>query len=94
MQLARVIDQVISTVRHPTIGGCRLLLVQLVELDRASLQKKPPLVAVDCIGAGPGELVLTCEEGRAARQMIGTDCPVRTLILGLVDEPEPGRWTA
>lgn len=91
MQLARVIDQVISTTRHPTIAGCRLLLVQAVDLDRTTLLARPPLVAVDCVGAGPGELVLTCEEGRAARQIIGTECPVRTLILGLVDEPEPGR---
>ncbi len=90
MHLARVIDQVISTVRHPTLAGSRLLCVQLVELDRVTPQNKPPLVAVDVMGAGPGELVLCCEEGRAARQILNADAPVRTLILGIVDEPDAG----
>lgn len=87
MQLARVVNQVISTVHHPALDGQRLLLVKLVGLDRVTPLKRPPLVAVDTVGAGMGELVITCEEGKAARLVLNNDTPpVRTLILGIVDE--------
>lgn len=82
-----MIDQVVSTVHHPAINGQRLLLVQLMELDRQTPQARPPLVAVDTVGAGLGSLVITCEEGKAARLVLENDKPpVRTLILGIVDE--------
>jgi ethanolamine utilization protein EutN len=87
MQLGRVVDQVVSSVHHPALDGQRLLLVRLVDIDRVTPLKRPPLVAVDTIGANLGQLVLTCEEGKAARQVLKNDTPpVRTLILGVVDE--------
>ncbi|MBI2299254.1 MAG: EutN/CcmL family microcompartment protein [Armatimonadetes bacterium] len=87
MQLGRVIDQVVATIQHPALEGRRLLLVKLVGLDRQSLQKRAPLVAFDPVGAGVGQLVLLCEEGKAAQLILGDKrAPVRTLILGIVDE--------
>lgn len=87
MQLGRVIDEVISSHHHPALDGQKLLLVQLLAVDRQTPLKRPPLVAVDTVGAGRGALVLTCEEGKAARLVLNNDSPpVRTLILGIVDE--------
>ena len=87
MQLGRVIDQVVSTVRHPSTEGHRLLVVKLVTTDRQQLADGPPLVAVDTVGARAGQLVITCEEGRMAQEVLGHEqTPVRTLILGIVDE--------
>ncbi len=87
MQLGRVVDQVISTIHHPALDGQRLLLVKLVGPDRQILPKRAPLVAVDTVSAGVGQLVLTCEEGKAAKLVLANDSPpVRTLILGIVDE--------
>lgn len=87
MQLGRVIDQVVSTIHHPSLEGRRLLLVKPVGIDRTCPLPGAPLVALDIVGARVGQLVLTCEEGKAAQQVLGTDrAPVRTLILGIVDE--------
>jgi microcompartment protein CcmK/EutM len=88
MQLGRVVDSVVSAYHHPVVAGHKLLLVQLVQPDGRTPQPgRPPLVAVDTVGAGQGALVLTCEEGRAARQVLQHDRPpVRTLILGIVNE--------
>jgi microcompartment protein CcmK/EutM len=87
MQLARVVDQVISTIAHPALAGQRLLLVRLVATDGQTSLGRPPLVAVDPLGARVGQLVLTCEEGKAARLVLGNDmAPVRTFLLGIVDE--------
>ena len=87
MQLARVINQVISTTKHEALRGQRLLLVQPVGIDRSTPLKRAPLVAVDTMGAAVGQLVITCEEGKAARLVLQAAAPpVRTLILGIVDE--------
>ena len=77
----------ISTTHHPALDGQRLLVVQLMATDRVTPLKRPPLVAVDTIGAGLGQLVITCEEGKAAKLVLNNPAPpVRTLILGIVDE--------
>ncbi len=87
MQIGRVVDEVVSVHHHPALAGQKLLLVQPLALDRETPLDRPPLVAVDTVGAGRGALVLTCEEGRAARIMLNSDSPpVRTLILGIVDD--------
>jgi microcompartment protein CcmK/EutM len=44
------------------------------------------LIAVDTVGAGPGERVLVLDEGNGARQVVGsTDAPVRSVIVGIID---------
>lgn len=87
MQLGRVIDQVIATIQHPAMAGRRLLVVKLVGTDRQTYLKRAPLVALDPLGARVGQLVLTCEEGKAAALILDSkSAPVRTLVLGIVDE--------
>jgi hypothetical protein len=46
------------------------------------------VIAVDTVGAGPGELVLILDEGTSARQIVGetNGGPLRTVIVGIVDE--------
>lgn len=90
MQLGRVVDQVVSTVHHSALDGQRLLVIRLVGCDGQTPLGRPPLVAVDPLGARLGQLVLTCEEGKAAKQVLKNDAPpVRTFILGIVDEAGP-----
>ncbi|HAZ62114.1 MAG TPA: ethanolamine utilization protein EutN [Armatimonadetes bacterium] len=89
MQLARVRDQVVSTIHHPAVDGQRLLVVTVVGADGRTPVGRAPLVAVDPLGARTGQLVVTCEEGKAARQVLQNDAPpVRTFILAIVDEAE------
>ena len=85
MKLARVSGTVVSSVQVPALNGRKLLLCDLLRLDG-----KPDgssLIAVDTVGAGVGEVVLLLDEGNSARQVLGmTQAPVRTLVVGVVDE--------
>lgn len=87
MKLGIVIGQVVSTLRHPALEGRKLMVVQPVGPDFQP--EGEPLVALDTVNAGVGETVLVVEEGRAARLVLNIQrAPVRTLILGIVDEVE------
>ncbi len=55
MQLARVIGTVVSTIKNEALEGRKLLVVQ--SLNKNLEPSGKPLVAVDAIGAGVGELV-------------------------------------
>lgn len=87
MILARVTGRITSTIHHPSMEG-RTLLV----LDRLDAGGEPTggyLIAVDSAGAGAGETVLVLDEGNGARQILGgDDLPVRSVVVGVVDD-----WT-
>jgi len=84
MQLARVVGTVVSTQKHPTFEGAKLLLVQPVTLDDAP--RGTALLAVDSVGAGVHEKVLIVMEGRAAGEALGRKgAPVDAAIIGIVD---------
>ena len=85
MLLARVIGMATATVRHPSMKGCRLLVVQPVGPDGSSVDGDP-IVAVDLLGAGIGEKVIVSSDGQFTRQMIGSDVtPVRWSVIGIRD---------
>ena len=45
------------------------------------------VIAVDTVGAGAGETVLVLDEGNGARQILGgADLPVRSVVVGIVDD--------
>ena len=85
MKIGRVAQTVVSTIHAPAFEGRRLLLCDLLEPDGAPAGGY--LIAVDTVGAGAGETVLLLDEGNSARQIIGlTPAPVRTLVVGVIDE--------
>ena len=87
MQLARVIGRATSTVKHPSLEGWRMLLVQPVDIQGAA--DGEPLIAIDDLGAGRGDLVMMTSDGAAVRDMMKTDnTPVRWAVLGIADETE------
>lgn len=84
MELAVVVGQVVSTVKHPGLEHDRLLAVEMVDAD--GQPKGGIFVAVDPIGAGNGEWVLVVR-GSSARQAKATySTPVDMSIVGVVDE--------
>ena len=87
MQIARVIGTVVSTEKHRTFEGAKLLLVQPVNAD--DTPRGVVLLAVDGVGAGAHEKVLIVQEGRAAGEALGKKAaPVDAAIVGIVDEVE------
>lgn len=84
MILALVTGKAYSTHKHPTFEKMKTLLCQPL-----SLELKPsgmPILAVDSVGAGEGEVVLVIKEGRSARDFTGNPvAATRTMIVGIVD---------
>jgi microcompartment protein CcmK/EutM len=88
MIFARVTGNVVCTQKDEKLVGCKLLLVQPVDLAGAA--KGNPIVAVDSVGSGEGELVLLVQ-GSSARQTSRTQGnPVDAVIFAIVDTVEQG----
>ena len=86
MQLALVIGRATATIKHASLRGRTLLLVQPRMVD-GQTPDGPPLLVVDGIGAGIGETVMITSDGAAARQLLKSDkTPVRWTTIGIKDE--------
>ncbi len=86
MQIARVIGNVVSTVKNEALGGRKLLLVQT--LDAALRDKGKPMIALDAVGAGVGELVFWCRGKEASFPFKRDETPTDCTIVGIIDSPE------
>jgi ethanolamine utilization protein EutN len=86
MQLARVIGTVVATVKNEALGGRKLLVIQ--SLDARLRPQGKPLVALDSIGAGRGELVFWCRGKEASFPFRREDTPTDCTIVGIVDSEE------
>ena len=85
MQLGRVIGQATATIKHPSMNGVRLAVVQMLNAKREP--EADPVVAADKRGAGVGQVVVLNSDGKAARELIGNDkSPVRWFVIAIVDE--------
>ncbi len=88
MQLARVVGSVVATRKEESLSGLKLLLVRPV--DEEGRDGANVLVAVDAVGAGPGEVVLIAA-GSSARQTVATDKrPVDAVVMAIVDSWDVG----
>jgi ethanolamine utilization protein EutN len=84
MQIGLVVGHGVSTVKHRSLSGWRLLLVQLLAADGQA--DGEPLLAIDSLGAGAGARVILTNDGASARELVGAkDSPVRWMVLGLCD---------
>jgi ethanolamine utilization protein EutN len=83
MQLARVIGNVVATVKNDSLEGRKLMVVQ--SLDSNLRPQGAPLVALDAIGAGVGELVFWCRGKEASFPFRREDTPTDCTIVGIVD---------
>lgn len=90
MLLARVEGNIVATRKHPSLAAWRLVICQPIGGDGQS--EGSPVIAIDSHGAGMHQQVVISSDGIAARKAVGVDkSPVRWLIVGIVDESEPGK---
>ena len=83
MQLGRVLGTATSTVKHPSLDGERLLVVQFEGVDgRADGE---PVLAFDRLGARRGDVVLLTSDGQMLQDQLGRDTPGRWSVMGLPD---------
>ncbi len=84
MQIGQVMGHAISSVKHPSMLGWRLLLVQLLGSDGKA--DGEPILAIDKLGSAVGERVIVSNDGKSARELVGhKNSPVRWLVLGICD---------
>ena len=88
MLLARVEGNVVSTRKHPSLDGWRLVICQ--PISQGGDPEGAPQVAIDAHGAGMHQRVIISSDGSAARLAVGDPkSPARWIIIGIVDEKEP-----
>jgi len=88
MLLARVEGNVVSTRKHPSLEGWRLVICQ--PIGQGGDPEGAPQVAIDAHGAGLHQRVIISSDGSAARLAVGDPkSPARWMIIGIVDEKEP-----
>ncbi|MCC7386688.1 MAG: EutN/CcmL family microcompartment protein [Deltaproteobacteria bacterium] len=86
MILGRVTGTVVSTAKHASYEGKKLLIVQPIDAKGAATGEE--FLAVDRAQAGDGDRVLVLTEGNGVRQIFGaqgTSFPVLETIVGVVD---------
>jgi microcompartment protein CcmK/EutM len=93
MFLARVVGNVVSTRKSEKLTGVKLLVVEPVDFAAQKSDGKP-LVAVDSVGAGEGEVVLVVQGSSARLTDTSKDSPTDATIMAIVDYVEyEGRRT-
>ncbi|HEY6866701.1 MAG TPA: EutN/CcmL family microcompartment protein, partial [Candidatus Eisenbacteria bacterium] len=60
MFLARVVGEVVATIKHAELAAHKLLLVRGVEPDGRPTGRL--MIALDAVDAGPGDRVLVADE--------------------------------
>jgi ethanolamine utilization protein EutN len=84
MQIGHVVGHAVSTVKHPSLLGWRLLVVQPLTADGQA--DGEPLLAIDALGAGVGARVMLSNDGASARALVkARNSPVRWFVLGMCD---------
>ena len=86
MQIARVIGTVVSTVKNESLHGRKFLLVQT--LDANLNERGNPMIALDSVGAGVGELVFWCRGKEASFPFKRDETPTDCTIIGIIDSDE------
>jgi ethanolamine utilization protein EutN len=86
VQLARIIGTATATVKHPSLEGARLLVVQPLMADRRTADGDPQL-AIDTVAAGVGDVVVITSDGRLLREVLHSEVtPARWSTIALVDD--------
>ncbi len=84
MYLAKIEGSAVSTIHHKSLGGRKLLIARRCEPDGRMAAE--PVLALDAVGAGLGDLVLISTDGELARNLTGhKTAPVRLTAVGIVD---------
>ena len=85
MRLARVVGNVVSTVKDPCYTGYKLMLVEYLDPDTRQPDGARQIV-FDCVDAGVGGIVLVNIDGGAANMLLNDKvCIADQTICGIID---------
>jgi ethanolamine utilization protein EutN len=83
MFLARVVGNVVASVKDPQLAGKTILVVQPV--DPHGRDRGEKLLALDSVGAGAGEMVYCCRGREASFPWHPDEVPTEASIVAIVD---------
>ena len=83
MYLGRIIGTIWATRKYESIIGYKMQFVQPINAEKEKLGK--PIVAIDTIGAGPGEIIFYITASEAVIPMLIEMAPIDASIVGIVD---------
>jgi ethanolamine utilization protein EutN len=85
MQLGLVVGTARATVKHSTLQGWKLLVVQPLMTDGESADGDPQLV-IDTFGAGRGDRIVMTSDGKGTTELMKSkQAPVRWSVMGIAD---------
>ena len=83
MQLARVIGEVVATIKDDNLTGIKLMVLQPIAASGDAAGRT--LIALDSVGAGVGEHVFFVRGREAAFPFYPVEPPTDAAIVGIVD---------
>lgn len=87
MLIARVTSHLVATAKTPYYRDYKILRLEPQTWEGTPVDGASPVVALDLVDAGIGDLVLVCQEGRWARETLGdVAAPVRSMIVAVIEQ--------
>ena len=84
MFLARIVGNVVATIKDPHLVGRKILVIQ--PIDTAGRDVGTKMLALDSVGAGAGETVYWCRGREASFPWYPEEVPTETTIVAIVDQ--------
>jgi ethanolamine utilization protein EutN len=85
MRLAKVVGQVVATMKVGELKSFKLLLLQDATGASQARTSGPVYVAIDLVGAGEGELVLVVSGSGARVSADSSAAPVDSAVVAIAD---------
>lgn len=83
MYFGKVIGNVWATKKYEALFSLKMMIVQPISAELENLSE--PIIAVDTVGAGPGEIVVYITASEAVIPLPVDFAPVDASIVGIVD---------
>lgn len=86
MVISKVVGSAVATVKDDKLTGTKLLVVREADVTGQPIGK--PVVAIDTVDAGVGDLVLIAAGSSARQTDVTKDRPVDAVIMAVLDSLE------
>ena len=84
MRIARVVGNVVSTIKEETHYGRKMMIIEYLDLDMKPIGTRD--IALDAADAGIGDIVLTSRDGGSAKMLFEDKCWISDItICGVLD---------
>lgn len=84
MLIARVVGNVVSTIKDEKLVGRKILIVREATAENELVGK--PIAAIDTVDAGIGDLVLIAQGSSARQTQLTKETPTDAVIMAIIDE--------